>query len=151
MPSKTEAYVARKFKFIISYHKRSRVEGLQEQCFQWFNNAIKNPCSWLIHTVVQQKLTQHCKAIILKKKKKSSFFFCLLWSSVCIPSSWFPHGHQMATTAPRIMSKLQWRRTFPSIRSFLETRKASSPKFPSRPPLAAQWPQLGYLLLLTNL
>ena len=79
MPSKTEAYVARKFKFIISYHKRSRVEGLQEQCFQWFNNAIKNPCSWLIHTVVQQKLTQHCKAIILKKKKK---FFFLLFTMV---------------------------------------------------------------------
>lgn len=70
MPSKTQAYVARKFKFIISYHKRSKVEGLQEQCFQWFNNVIKNLCSWLIHTVVQQKLTQHCKTIILKKKNK---------------------------------------------------------------------------------
>ena len=26
----------------------------------------------LIHTVVQQKLTQHCKAVILKKKKKKN-------------------------------------------------------------------------------
>ena len=26
-------------------------------------------CTWLIH-IVQQKLTQHCKATVLKKKRK---------------------------------------------------------------------------------
>ena len=25
---------------------------------------------WLIHTIIQQKLTQHCKAIILQFKKR---------------------------------------------------------------------------------
>ena len=31
----------------------------------------------LIHIVIQQKLTQHCKAIILLKKKKKSSFIAL--------------------------------------------------------------------------
>ena len=28
-------------------------------------------CLWLIHTVVQKELTQHCKAVILQFKNKS--------------------------------------------------------------------------------
>ena len=34
---------------------------------------------WLIHAVVQQKLTRHCKAIILQFKRKR----CLLEFDVC--------------------------------------------------------------------
>ena len=67
-------------------------------------------CIWLIHFVVQQKLTQYCKAIILqkrfkkkqnfKKKKKTEVCFSLL--SVQFPgSSSQPRTISTIVTVPR--------------------------------------------------
>ena len=51
-------------------------DGLSEK-----ESQEERVCIQLIHTVVQQKLTQHCKAIThqLKKKKKTRTFLVAQW------------------------------------------------------------------------
>ena len=40
-------------------------------------------CIWLIHFVIQQKLTQHCKATTIKMLKGTSLV--AQWLRICLP------------------------------------------------------------------